>query len=393
MLQNTRTVADIPRLADGNSNDFFSQNETLKIVTCPICQAVYLPAFSQLEAAQSSFAILEAAFLRVCHFCFRCQRPACPQCWNPVHHVCTACGEEAHLPFLSPVPSLEGLIFAPSVFPFQTQTADLPLTCMRNGRFCLSKTAPSIQERSSSSLEASPRSEPPASTGLPIMQAGAISVLSSPAYPSWLQEMMGHQEEEQAVTRETRSLEGSWEASEMQAQVLEHNQMSVDVPPLENNQASAVAQNRGNSLENLEAQLVEHSPASAGMQVLMDTQENSEMRLAEGSEASGEASSAFSGTTWPVWEQDVPPSSPQAGSFRESSGTLAEAITHAQRVSGGTTLIGWVENILIVIMTAILLSLIMMIALATRSAHMNALFLHLIHVDIRAEIAYLFQAI
>ncbi|MGH2479089.1 MAG: hypothetical protein ACRDHW_05485 [Ktedonobacteraceae bacterium] len=373
MLQNTRAVADIPRLADGDSNDFFSQNETLKIVTCPICQAVYLPAFSQQEAAQSSFAILEAAFLRVCHFCFRCQRPACPQCWNPVHHVCTACGEEAHLPFLSPVPSLEGLVFAPSVFPLQAQTADLPLTCMRNGRFCLSKSVSPKHAQAANLLAASPRSEPPSPTELPGVQAGAISVLSSSAYPSWLQEMMGHQAEEQAAiyerhqplasshgNDEMRSLEGAWEASEVQAQVLEH------------------------------------SPARAGMQALSDTQENLETQLAEDSELSpacGETSPAFSDTTWPVWEQNVAPSSPQVGSFRESSGTLAEAITHAQRVSGGTTLIGWVENILIVIMTALLLSLILIIALAMKSTHMNALFFHLIHVDIRAEIAYLFQAI
>ncbi len=98
-------------------------------------------------------------------------------------------------------------------------------------------------------------------------------------------------------------------------------------------------------------------------------------------------------TAWPGQWEEIVPSSQRADSFGETAGTLAEAIARAQRQSSGINLIAWIENVGIVIMAAILLALILMIALAARSAHMNAVFLHLIHVDIRAEIAYLFQAI
>lgn len=447
MFQNVQAVADISRLADDDSNDFFPQNETLKIVTCPICQAVYLPAFSRQEAAQSSFAVLEAAFLRVCHFCFRCQRPACPQCWNPVHHVCTACGEEAHLPFLSPVPSLVGLVFAPTISPRQAQAADLPLTCMRNGRFFLPKSVRSQHTRTGGPRETALRSEPLEAAGLPSIQARSISALARPPYPPWLQEMLSRQAEDQIATptqatisqeqrvlgnsqgkEEMQPLESHWEGSVAPGleygltasivQGLERNQVNEDARTLEHRQNHTITQPaesylaqfvRGNSAR-VEAQLAENKLAFVDdRQGLESTQENiaaqsagnclesSALQNAGGSQVSGTLCATHTDTLDPMWlnweEEEIATLSQSTDSRRESAGTLAEAIARAQRRSRGIHLVAWIENVLIVIMAALLLALILMIALAVRSTHMNALFLQLIHVDIRAEIAYLLQAI
>src|ERR1700680_2883002 len=57
-------------------------------VTCAICDAVYAPSPLQLPFLQYSQGALEATFMSMCHFCFRCRRAACPQCWDDVHGVC-----------------------------------------------------------------------------------------------------------------------------------------------------------------------------------------------------------------------------------------------------------------------------------------------------------------
>src|SRR5579884_459773 len=80
-------------------------------VTCSICDAVYAPAPEQSMFLEQS--ALEAAFMSICHYCFRCRRPACPQCWDEVHGVCGACVEEVGLPFRQQAASLDGLLFPP----------------------------------------------------------------------------------------------------------------------------------------------------------------------------------------------------------------------------------------------------------------------------------------
>src|SRR5712691_6656122 len=60
-------------------------------IVCIICDALFAP--SPREQPTSAIA-LESAFLSVCHFCFRCRRPACPQCWDHVHAICGACVKE-----------------------------------------------------------------------------------------------------------------------------------------------------------------------------------------------------------------------------------------------------------------------------------------------------------
>lgn len=50
-----------------------------------------------------------------------------------------------------------------------------------------------------------------------------------------------------------------------------------------------------------------------------------------------------------------------------------------------------VENVLIVVTSVLLLIIILMIVLALCFADVNTFFFHLLHIDIRTEIAYLLQ--
>src|SRR6059058_1901617 len=79
-------------------------------IVCIICDALFAP--SPREQPTSAIA-LESAFLSVCHFCFRCRRPACPQCWDHVHAICGACVKETGLMFRTPASVLSDPLFAP----------------------------------------------------------------------------------------------------------------------------------------------------------------------------------------------------------------------------------------------------------------------------------------
>ncbi|GCE13591.1 hypothetical protein [Tengunoibacter tsumagoiensis] len=83
------------------------ENDPLQI-SCPICQAVYTPAPAYLHLLQTSSFALESAFMSMCHFCFRCRRPACPSCWDNIHGLCGLCTLEAGLAFRSFDPPLPG---------------------------------------------------------------------------------------------------------------------------------------------------------------------------------------------------------------------------------------------------------------------------------------------
>jgi hypothetical protein len=103
-------------------------------VTCIICNAVYTPS-PALQYAPSS--IVESIFMSMCHFCFRCRRAACPQCWDAVHGVCGACVEEARLPFRQELAPLDGVMFPPNT-PLPSDQENVTasqLLCIRPGRF------------------------------------------------------------------------------------------------------------------------------------------------------------------------------------------------------------------------------------------------------------------
>lgn len=78
--------------------------------------------------------------MSMCHFCFRCRRPACPDCWDEVNGVCGSCVQEAHLPFRTQSPLMRGMQLAPArqepITPYPTgQAKNAPLTCIYPGRF------------------------------------------------------------------------------------------------------------------------------------------------------------------------------------------------------------------------------------------------------------------
>lgn len=106
---------------------------------CIICQALYVPAPTHSALLQAPPAILESAFMSMCHFCFRCRRPACPSCWDDMHGVCGDCALETDLPFRSPVLPLPDARLAMNRRAQVTRVLSLatPLLCVKPGRFQL----------------------------------------------------------------------------------------------------------------------------------------------------------------------------------------------------------------------------------------------------------------
>ncbi len=106
-------------------------------ITCNICQAVYAPAQEYEYLLQAPYMALESAFMSMCHFCFRCRRPACPHCWDYVHGVCGTCTLEANLPFRSQGTPLRGIFFPPMrQIPFRHKRgSQTRLICIHAGRF------------------------------------------------------------------------------------------------------------------------------------------------------------------------------------------------------------------------------------------------------------------
>ena len=127
-----------PDSSDHAARDSAGQREkTKREAICKICQAVYVPSRTQRRLASSPQAVLESTFMSMCHFCFRCRRPACPSCWDEVHGVCGACALEAQLAFRSSAPPLDGVIFPPiQHLPLaRVRAGTPPLVCVQPGSF------------------------------------------------------------------------------------------------------------------------------------------------------------------------------------------------------------------------------------------------------------------
>lgn len=109
----------------------------MNTVTCVICQATYAPSQLHEYLLLAPPVALESAFMSMCHFCFRCRRPACPQCWDDVHGVCGACSQEAQLSFRVPSTPLHGLLFPPArqTRGKRDEHEAFPLVCVHYGRF------------------------------------------------------------------------------------------------------------------------------------------------------------------------------------------------------------------------------------------------------------------
>lgn len=123
-----------PRYWEHNAS---SPEETNGTVTCVICHAVYAPSQLYEYLLQAPSVALESAFMGMCHFCFRCRRPACPHCWDEVHGVCAACAQDARLPFRADAGPLSGTLFVSSQQPQKEQAKPdrSPLVCVRYGRY------------------------------------------------------------------------------------------------------------------------------------------------------------------------------------------------------------------------------------------------------------------
>jgi hypothetical protein len=116
-----------------------SIKDETRSIACVICQAVYAPS-QRHEHLLLAPAALESAFMGMCHFCFRCRRPACPECWDDVHGICGRCGSESQLPFRREVGPLSSQLFTASrQAQLERETAALlpvaPLVCITPGAF------------------------------------------------------------------------------------------------------------------------------------------------------------------------------------------------------------------------------------------------------------------
>lgn len=130
----------VPRNAQGEQVPRLSnmvQDATTRTMACPVCKALYTPAPTHQQLVLAPHIVLESAFMSMCHFCFRCRRAACPDCWDAVHGVCGACVAEAMLPFRTQVKPLSN---AMPPMPQQQQVAETMhaapiLVCIQHGRF------------------------------------------------------------------------------------------------------------------------------------------------------------------------------------------------------------------------------------------------------------------
>lgn len=344
MSQNMQSYprTGIGLLPNAGEEDPMAQADTLKIICCPICRATYIPSSQAQMGTQNSATLLETAFLEVCHFCFRCQRPACPQCWNPVHHVCTSCSAEEHLPFRSPVPSLEGLVFSARTSSQAGQQAKVAFTCLRNGRFYtpeLASPTPSPRETGA---------DPVTSGALPTIRTEhAEPAEHQSSYPIWLQEITGPKPGEQTANQ---SLPGKGQ-------------------PLNQPGLPAGGPANGQSL---------NPPGNAvpwnGQAAPVVTQPQMVQ------------------TNWPhvvptaPWPQPPLPPAPLAMEH-ENAPAMQQEAPGSEEISP----LERVENILIVVTSVLLLAVVLMIVLALSSADINSFLFHIIRIDIRTEIAYLLQ--
>ena len=113
------------------------QDATTRTMACPVCKALYTPTPAHQRLVLAPHIVLESAFMSMCHFCFRCRRAACPDCWDAVHGVCGACVADAQLPFRTQVKPLSN---AMPPLPQQQQVVETRhaapvLVCIQHGRF------------------------------------------------------------------------------------------------------------------------------------------------------------------------------------------------------------------------------------------------------------------
>ena len=132
-------VATMPSMHDSKQLvQLSTTRSTQGTVVCTICSAQYAPTQAHAYLANAPQLAVESAFMSMCHFCFRCRRPACPLCWDNVHGLCGACVEDVHLPFrqdAEPLPFNSALLVPTSSRSQQQLVSSFPLVCIQPGRF------------------------------------------------------------------------------------------------------------------------------------------------------------------------------------------------------------------------------------------------------------------
>lgn len=111
-------------------------------ITCALCNASFALEQEREDDWKMDAAEVEAAFMSICHFCFRCRRAACPECWDPVYRVCAQCVAWAGLPFRSEPSPLADMVFPPEHSPRQMLDESIvPFVCVRHGRYQSTESA------------------------------------------------------------------------------------------------------------------------------------------------------------------------------------------------------------------------------------------------------------
>lgn len=130
-------MTDTPSGHYSESTNNHAKKEPISTIACRICDALYTPSQEHTYLLQAPPMVLESALMSMCHFCFRCRRPACPHCWDNIHGVCGECCIEANLPFRAQTAPLRGVIFATTRQAQLRRKHATPvrLICIRAGRF------------------------------------------------------------------------------------------------------------------------------------------------------------------------------------------------------------------------------------------------------------------
>ncbi len=132
-------VATMPSMRDSNQSIQPSTTSSAHgTIVCTICSALYVPARVHAYLLQAPRLALESAFMSMCHFCFRCRRPACPLCWDDVQGLCGSCVQDVHLPFrqeVVPLPLNSKLLIPALPHSQQRHASSFPLVCIQPGRF------------------------------------------------------------------------------------------------------------------------------------------------------------------------------------------------------------------------------------------------------------------
>ncbi len=155
-------------------------------ITCALCDAGFAPAPEREYAWQANTGELEAAFMSMCHFCFRCRRAACPQCWDPVHRVCAQCVTAAGLAFRTEPSPLASVVFPPvsPAWQAQDERAAAPFICIRHGRYQAAETVTTDPETDHNQQRVLSSARPATASIFPIVEDTSADQADAPALPA-----------------------------------------------------------------------------------------------------------------------------------------------------------------------------------------------------------------